>query len=241
MIYIAICDDDKRSVEVLENKVSAWLRENNKRVEVHTYTQSQMLQYDIEEGQHYDLILSDIEMPQIDGMDLAAYMKRYLPDALIIFITSHLKYAVDAFELSIFRYIPKNMIGEKLSRALTDAVKMIELQENEYYCIQTAGRVEKIPYRQILYIYRQGKNAVFSLKDGKETRVRKSLSQVFQELKSEDFFYVDRGDIVNLAYVMNIRNSMIELKDGSRLPVSQGKLEEVKERLGKFWREQLWE
>lgn len=239
MIYIAICDDDKRSVEVLENKVSAWLRENNKRVEVHTYTQSQMLQYDIEEGQHYDLILSDIEMPQIDGMDLAAYMKRYLPDALIIFITSHLKYAVDAFELSIFRYIPKNMIGEKLSRALTDAVKMIELQENEYYCIQTAGRVEKIPYRQILYIYRQGKNAVFSLKDGKETRVRKSLSQVFQELKSEDFFYVDRGDIVNLAYVMNIRNSMIELKDGSRLPVSQGKLEEVKERLGKFWGEQL--
>ena len=239
MIYIAICDDDKRSVEVLENKVSAWLRENNKRVEVHTYTQSQMLQYDIEEGQHYDLILSDIEMPQIDGMNLAAYMKRYLPDVLIIFITSHLKYAVDAFELSVFRYIPKNMIGEKLSRALTDAVKMIELQENEYYCIQTAGRVEKIPYRQILYIYRQGKNAVFSLKDGKETRVRKSLSQVFQELNSEDFFYVDRGDIVNLAYVMNIRNSMIELKDGSRLPVSQGKLEEVKDRLGKFWGEQL--
>ena len=99
--------------------------------------------------------------------------------------------------------------------------------------------MEKIPYRQILYIYRQGKNAVCYLKDGKETRVRKSLSQVFQELRSEDFFYVDRGDIVNLAYVMNIRNSMIELKDGSRLPVSQGKLEEVKDRLGKFWGEQL--
>ena len=235
MIYIAICDDNKKSVEVLENKVSAWLKENHKMAKVHTYTQSQMLQYDIEEGHHYDLILSDIEMPQIDGMDLAAYMKRYLPDVLIIFM----KYAVDAFELSIFRYIPKNMIGEKLPRALTDAVKMIELQENEYYCIQTAGRVEKISYKQILYICRQGKNAVFYLTDGKETKVRKSLSQVFQELNSEDFFYVDRGDIVNLAYIMNVRNSMIELKDGSRLPVSQGKLEEVKERLGKFWREQL--
>ena len=80
MIYIAICDDNKKSVEILESKVSAWLKENHKRAEVHTYTQSQMLQYDIEEGQHYDLILSDIEMPQIDGMDLAAYMKRYLPD-----------------------------------------------------------------------------------------------------------------------------------------------------------------
>ena len=66
-----------------------------------------MLQYDIEEGQYYDLILSDIEMPQIDGMDLAAYMKRYLPDVLIIFITSHLKYAVDAFELSVSIYTQK--------------------------------------------------------------------------------------------------------------------------------------
>ena len=36
MIYIAICDDNKKSVEVLENKVSAWLKENHKRAEVHT-------------------------------------------------------------------------------------------------------------------------------------------------------------------------------------------------------------
>ena len=50
MIYIAICDDNKKSVEILESKVSAWLKENHKRAEVHTYTQSQMLQYDIEEG-----------------------------------------------------------------------------------------------------------------------------------------------------------------------------------------------
>ena len=40
MIYIAICDDNKKSVEVLENKVSAWLKENHKRAEVHTYTQA---------------------------------------------------------------------------------------------------------------------------------------------------------------------------------------------------------
>lgn len=50
MIYIAICDDNKKSVEVLENKVSAWLKENHKMAKVHTYTESQMLQYDIEEG-----------------------------------------------------------------------------------------------------------------------------------------------------------------------------------------------
>ncbi len=38
MIYIAICDDNKKSVEVLENKVSAWLKENHKMAKVHTYT-----------------------------------------------------------------------------------------------------------------------------------------------------------------------------------------------------------
>ena len=74
--------------------------------------------YDIQEQKHYDLILSDIEMPKMNGMELAGYIKSYLPQVFIIFITSHIKYAIDAYELSIFRYVPKNMITERLKPAL---------------------------------------------------------------------------------------------------------------------------
>ena len=107
MIYIAICDDNEKTVEILKKKVMEFLKKSNEFADITVYTQSENLQYDIQEGKYYDLILSDIEMPNIDGMNLAAYVKRYLPEVLIIFITSHLKYAVDAFELSILDIYPK--------------------------------------------------------------------------------------------------------------------------------------
>ncbi|ANU44950.1 DNA-binding response regulator [Enterocloster clostridioformis] len=239
MIYIAICDDNEKLVHILTKRVKTYLRENNVLADLEVYTQSRLLQYDIQERKYFDLILSDIEMPNIDGMKLAAYIKQYLPDVLIIFITSYLKYAVDAFELSIFRYIPKNAIESRLPQALEDAINMINIQANDYYMIQMPSRIEKIPYKKILYIQREGKNSVITLTDGSITKVRKSLVQVFKEFKTEDFIYVDRGDIVNLAHVMGIKNGIVELKNGIRLPASHAKLEEIKSKLSDFWGEQI--
>lgn len=239
MIYIAICDDKEKSAEVLKNRVMIFLKENNIIADLSVYTQSRMLQYDIQEGKYFDMILSDIEMPYIDGMDLAAYIKRYLSEVLIIFITSHLKYAVDAFELSIFRYIPKNDINARLAHALKDAINTIELQSDKYYTIEMPSRVEKIPYHKILYIQREGKNSVITLIDNSITKVRKSLSQVFDEFNSEDFIYVDRGSIVNLAHIMGVKDGTVELKNGIHLSASQAKLDHVKEKLCYFWGERI--
>lgn len=239
MIYIAICDDNDKSVEILKKKVEVFLRENNILADVSVYTQSNLLQYDIQESKYFDLVLSDIEMPGIDGMSLAAYIKKYLPEALIIFITSYLKYAVDAFELSIFRYIPKSSLNSRLPHALRDAVNMINVQADKYYTIQTPTRMEKIPYHKILYIQREGKNSVIVTIDNAVTKVRKSLVQIYKELMSEDFIYVDRGDIVNIAHVMGVKNSMVELKNGVRIPASHAKLEDIKTKLSNFWGEQI--
>ena len=49
---------------------------------------------------------------------------------------------------------------------------------------------------------------------------------MFKEFRSDDFVYVDRGDIVNLAHIMGIKDGIVELKNGIRLPASQAKLEQ---------------
>lgn len=239
MIYIAICDDDRGTINLLKSMVVSYLKDNHFPAEVETYTQSQMLFYDIQENKHFDLILSDIEMPSIDGMELATLIKQYLPDALIIFITSYIKYAIDAFELSIFRYVPKSCISERLPLALQDAVSMINLQKNDFYVIQTPNRIEKIPYKSILYIQREGKNSIIIMNNNVVTKVRKSLAQLFSEIKQEDFVFIERGTIVNLAYIMTIKNNIIQLTNGVCLHPSQSKLEEVKNKLSAFWSVQI--
>ena len=141
MIRIAICDDEEQAVLRHEELVRSSLRDCGIGCEITTYTQSGNLLCDIaDDGFFYDLILLDIEMPGITGMELPGKIKPHLPDVKIIFITSHVEYAIDAFELSIFRYVPKNDIHKRLPSAIQDAILLIELEEGKNNTIQNKSR-----------------------------------------------------------------------------------------------------
>lgn len=237
MLQIAICDDNSQTLKDLYTRTTNYLKNNKILARISTYSQSILLQFDIQEKKYFDLILTDIEMPDIDGMTLASYIKKYLPNTLIIFITSHLKYAIDAFELSIFRYVPKANLNKRLEHALEDAIMMIQLQSKKCYIINTPRRMEKILYKDILYIQRNGKNSLFTLSTGTKTQIRKSLNQVFSEIDSNDFIFIDRGTIVNLAHILRLKDSTIQLSNGTLLPVSHTRLKSIKGSLNSFWEE----
>ena len=235
MLRIAVCDDEKALTESNKATLEAVLKELGVAGEITTYNDSRNLLYDItEDNFHYDLLLSDIEMPEISGMELAEKIKPFLPEIRIIFITSHIEYAIDAFELSIFRYVPKSDTDKRLPAAIKDAVSLINLEADKSYTIQVKGRFEKIPFRDILFIERDGKNAAINTADG-VSKVRKSLQAVFDELNSEEFIFIDRGYIVNLIHVMQVKNNTAVLKDGTMLPISRSHLQTVKEQINSYW------
>ena len=235
MLHIAVCDDDMSAVQSHRLIAEDCLRQCGSVGEIVTYTNSDNLLYDITEDQFFfDLILLDIEMPGSSGMELAEKIKPCLPNVKIIFITSHLEYAIDAFELAIFRYVPKEDTGKRLPAAIVDAVKLIALEDGKTYTIRTNSRLEKIPYKEIYYIERDGKNASITTAGG-IARVRKSLQQVYAELDAEEFIYIDRGCIVNMIHIMQVKDGTVVLKNGVSLPVSRSHLREVKEQINTYW------
>ena len=235
MVKIAICDDEEKSVALHERMVRECLQAAGIGCEITTYTQSRNLLYDItDDAFFYDLILLDIEMPGISGMELPQQIKGFLPNVRIIFVTSHTEYAIDAFELSIFRYVPKNNLEAKLPAAVLDAARLIELEAGQEYTIQTASRMEKIPFKDIFYVQRDGKNASIVSSAG-ISKVRKSLQQVFDELNTPEFIFIDRGYIVNIIQIMKISDSTAVLKNGEQLPISRSHLQEVKQKINEFW------
>ena len=236
LLRIAICDDEKEAVIQHEDIVKRSLRSCGIGYEIVTYNRSSNLLFDITDDHFFfDLILLDIEMPGITGMELSEKIKLYLPNVKIIFITSHIEYAIDAFELSIFRYVPKSNLTDRLVAAITDAAKLIELEAGKEYIIQAAGRMEKIPYKDIFYIQRDGgKNSMLVSVMG-ISKVRKSLQQIFKELDTPEFIFIDRGYIVNIIQIMKISDGMAYLKNGEKMPISRSHLQEVKKQINKFW------
>lgn len=235
-LRVALCDDEPAAIEANAACVARCSRACGVPVEVATYTQGGQLLYDVEDdAAHFDLFLLDIEMPGVDGMELAARLRRRLPDAKAIFVTSHDEYAIDAFELSIFRYVPKGEPGPRLVHAVTDALKLLAVGLDRAYTVRRGGSLERIAYRDIAYIDRAGKDSAIHCDGGRTVRVRKSLQRVFDELGSDEFAFIDRGVVVNLAKVARVKGPSAVLVSGEELPVSRSHARGLRERLADFW------
>ena len=239
MLNIAICDDDALILSKVEELVGVFFRTHCIEMKMQSYQLSENLTYDLQDGLYYDLFLLDIEMPGIDGRELAKSIHNNMPAAKVIFITSHLEYAVEAYEFSIFRYIPKMAIEEKLFAALNDFYKLYRLERNEFYTIQVKNYVEQLSYRDILYILKEGKYAVFHLANGRTNSVRKTLAQVFKEINKDYFYFADRGCIVNLANVLGMNENGILFSDNQRLAISKASISDFKTILLRFWGKQI--
>lgn len=239
MIRIAVCDDEQCFVEQIYTILSVQAKEISSALHISTYMDSGQLLYDVEDGAHFDLLFLDIEMPGTDGMSLAGAIRRSLPLALIVFITSHTKYAVKAFELSVFRYIPKPELAACLPLALKDACRILKQSSSDTYIIESARRIQKIAVEDIIYVYKQQKYSVIAAK-AVEIPVRKPLAQVLEELDhTGSFLMVERGYIVNLFHVEKLEGEQIYLDNGSVLPVSRNRLKETREAITRYWRKML--
>ena len=238
MIQIAICDDEQIITEI-EEAVQQFFKLHCIECKITTYQSSKNLQYDLEDGLSYDLFLLDIEMPGTDGMELAEMIHGKLSSAKIIFITSHLEYAITAYEFSVFRYIPKTMLAEKLPRALEDYYKLYRLERNEYYMVAVKSHVEQVPYRDILYILKDGKYAVLYLDDGRTISVRKSLKHVYEEINQEYFCFADRGCIINLVNVLGMDGDKILFPEEQSVVINKANRGEFKQNMIRFWGKQI--
>ncbi len=235
MLRIAICDDHVDFVQELHRNVVEFMNKHTEIADITDYSSSSFFQADVEDGRFFDLILTDIKMPHIDGMKLTEIIRRRLPDALVIFVTAYDRYAVDSFELSVFRYISKDALTQKLPPALEDALIVIHKQADQYYTISTPTRFEKIALRDILYIRRESKNCIFYLADNSSVKERGSLTKVEKKLSSNDFAFSEKGCIVNLLHIVSIRDTAIELDTGTILPASHTHLRRIKKNLYNLW------
>ena len=104
----------------------------------------------------------------------------------------------------------------------------------------------------MLYIEKDGKNAVFhtiaaenpekNTADNRAIgtrRIRKTLTEIFEELHSEEFYFIERGYIVNLRHVSGISRTDCILTDQTHLPVSQSRLTEFKKKLNQYWQNKI--
>jgi two-component system response regulator AlgR len=106
----------------------------------------------------FDLVLLDIHMPGLDGLELARNLRRRPGAPAVVFVTAYAAHAVTAFELEAVDYLTKPVRAERLQQALQKAERYLNerrapvAETQDVLLIQDRGRTERVPLSDILYL-----------------------------------------------------------------------------------------
>ena len=234
MLRIAILDDDESDLEKEAEITEKYFKDRNIPYKLEVFQNAEWFLMGMKED-CYDLYILDVEMPETNGLEVARKIRKLYPEPVIIFITNYMDYAIDAYEVNTYRYIPKIVLETKLTEAYNALLPEVMEKEERYYVIEKRGEAEKIAYSDIFYLRREGKNVVFVHRRG-ESRVRKSLTQVRKELDSDEFIVIDKGFVVNIRHVMKLKSHNLYMRDGMILDVGYARFGEVKQAILNYWR-----
>lgn len=183
----------------------------------------------------YDIVFLDIEMPEMDGITLARKLRALSQDVPIVFLTSHIEYALEGYEVNALRYLTKPIQSEKLHELL--GYVMERMQEQRMLWLKTDMGEERVPIKEILYLESQNQNILIRTADRTYT-VRYNLGDYETELAQDGFFRIHRGYLVSLRHVKSLGKHEIMISGNVKLPVSRTKEKSLKETLFQYIREE---
>lgn len=185
------------------------------------YLQPQELFDGLSTGEVYDIFLLDMDIPEYSCFETAHHIKIKVPDSAIIYITNQVDYAPGAYESNPYRYIPKKQLSAMLPKAYKAFCKRIEKRKWEtlYYIPEGGGLSERISFRDIYYIKKEGKSTRIVHKNG-QFRAETPFPEILKEFIANSCFSVIRKNCaVNILHVISFREYRIHLRDGSLLSI----------------------
>ena len=179
----------------------------------------------------YDVLFLDIEMPAMDGITLAKKLRERSDSIYIVFLTGHVEYALEGYEVNALRYLTKPVQEDKLREVLRFV--MDQSTSKRQILIKVDGDEMLINVSDIIYLEAQNQYVMLYTTGG-EYLVRYNIGDFEEQLKNDGFFRVHRGYLVSLAKVKKLVKSevLMESPDGEvSLPVSRSNVKPLKEAL----------
>ena len=150
-LKIAICDDEQNQIEYLSGVVSAWASKNHHVAELKTYSSAKSFLFDYSEEKDFDILLLDIEMPGMNGVELAKAVRKENSTVQIVFITGYYEYFSDGFDVSALHYLIKPADERKLLPVLDRAVSSLNYRQRSVLLTSSDGDV-KVSLADICYV-----------------------------------------------------------------------------------------
>lgn len=236
---IAICDDEKKSVQSLRQAVERWSKARGlSTIEITCFTSSEDLLEDWRRRPRYDVFFLDIDIPkEMNGMELARILREGDEEAVIIFVTHFANYAGEGYRVNALRFLGKPFDEQMVFESMDVAYRQWKArQEQARIPIRQGEQIVVLYARSIRYVEVRAHNLeIHRLEPDAPVVVRMRLEDLLSQLPKELFVRCHRSFAVNLHFVRRIGRSEIELSGGAKVPVGERFVAQTSDALIRFF------
>lgn len=225
---IAICDDEEKFRMQEKNLIDKLSASLDVVVDAFADGRDLLKRFD---ASPYDLVFLDIEMPVMDGITLAREIRSRTEQVQIVFLTGHVEYAIEGYEVNALRYLTKPVNEEKLKEVLRFV--MDKNTQGRQLILREDGEDLILNLTDVYYMEAQNQYVMIYASDG-EHLIRANIGDFEEQLKNDGFYRIHRGFLVSLARVKKMQKGEVLLDAGSKtvtLPVSRSNIRPLKEAL----------
>lgn len=215
MVKLGICDDNKKDMHRIHEMCKEIMSKVKMEYEIAMYDSGYKLLLDISE---INLLILDIDMPEINGIDIKNQIQFLNKDIIIIFVTNYNKFMHMAFGIHVYGFIQKKDLKMQLEKILVSAINMMER-----YVLVNGG----LDSRSIRYIKSERVYSDLFMENGERIVTRTPLYEYEQLLMNVDFARIHRTYLVNFMWVDGITNEGAKMGE-EIIPISTRLRKKVK-------------
>lgn len=229
---IAICDGDARELARLSDIIDTY-RKGKPCVTYKAFSDTITLLDEMREN-NFDLLLLDVLMPTLSGMQAAHEIRSFDENVRIVFLTTSPEFALESYSVNAYTYILKPVAQNALF-AMLDKL-LFELEEPEdTLTVRFKSGVASLRFSKISHVEVMNKTLYFNLSDGSCRELLATLGRIEKILLPRpEFLKVHRSFIINMQHVQEIQQMGIITHQGRLIPVSRRLYTTVKEQYLKF-------
>lgn len=238
MAIIAVCDDNQAERELIRDEIEKFnTLGKTERLTIREFSSSKNLWFEASDANIADIFLLDVDMPEMDGLELAQKIRENQPKVIIIFLTSHFEYASKGYHLEAFRYIHKLNMEKELAEALESAAMKLNDASYSFLPLKHGDDYIRVPFTDIRYVQRVDRQLEIHTKNNGIILNNQGIQELFAKLDSDRFIFVDRGCFVNIDYIIRIVDGNVWISPTEeKLPISRRLRASVKSAIARGWK-----